>query len=540
MNKPHSQSSRLIPTLLSLTAVVLGVAWFWSSYRGPDVVPADSPLDQFSAERAIKVFQKVLGPEVPHVAGSPENAAVRDRLIGELKTIGCETTSIDFSVAGVQMTNVLGVIKGQQDLRPILLATHYDSVRPGPGVGDAGSCVAALLECARIIKLQSDAAPLSRDVCFLLTDGEEWVPKIGHGLNGAMHFASENGPLLQRSPIILNFDARGASGPSLLYETGAANQAFMETILPALPRPAFTGSSFVSIYELLPNATDFTIFKQHVPDGVNFAFIGRPDCYHTAEDNFESLDLKSVQHHGNNALAITRELLQTERDDFTSDSNAVFFSIGSSIVCYPGQWAVPLAVTLLVVQLIGTFRSLKHKATAGECCMSAAAIVLTAVGAGALGYGLSRLNLMFDPANGSFTEHEPLVYFALWVGTLLLSWLLIGALPANVESVWTTVWLGNAIVGLLIAIFLPGASYFNLFAGLVPAVFSCSRINRNYLTCASIVAASLVLIPLGYQINLGLGIRMGTVVGPVAALILAPFCPLFASPWNTDSPTNAA
>src|SRR5207237_1219099 len=79
--------------------------------------------------------------------------------------------------------------------------------------------------------------------------------------------------------LVLNFEARGDRGPSLLFETSNNNAALIQEVAHAAPYPV--GSSlFYSLYKLLPNDTDFTVFRPAATPGLNFAFGGRLEAYH--------------------------------------------------------------------------------------------------------------------------------------------------------------------------------------------------------------------------------------------------------------------
>ena len=54
------------------------------------------------------------------------------------------------------------------------------------------------------------------NVIFLITDGEEL------GLKGAREFLNKN-QLASDVDIVLNFESRGTSGPSIMFETGGNN-----------------------------------------------------------------------------------------------------------------------------------------------------------------------------------------------------------------------------------------------------------------------------------------------------------------------------
>ena len=230
--------------LLGLLAIELLVCRL---YRGPESKSADAPEDQFSAERAVSIHEELFPPK-PHPAGSVENQLVRDRLVELLRNMGWQVevqTAVVESDAKVVIHNVLARHQTTEKLeaRPLVLASHYDSCRTGPGAGDAGSCVAALIEAATTLLegTTKSGSTLKRPVYLLFTDGEEL------GLLGARHFVKRH-PLSARKPIVLNFDARGTNGPVVMYETQAGNRASVEAWSNDLARPssaAGAGAAFV-------------------------------------------------------------------------------------------------------------------------------------------------------------------------------------------------------------------------------------------------------------------------------------------------------
>jgi len=109
----------------------------------------------------------------------------------------------------------------------VALVCHHDSVPTGPGASDDGAGVAALLEAARALK----AGPaLQNDVILLFTDGEE------AGLDGARAFAA-GCPWLKDIGLVLNFEARGVSGPVFMFETSVGNGPIIREFARAAPRP---------------------------------------------------------------------------------------------------------------------------------------------------------------------------------------------------------------------------------------------------------------------------------------------------------------
>ena len=57
--------------------------------------PAPATAEGFSAERAAARLARILGDERPHPVDSEANDAVRERLIGELRTLGLQPRVAD-------------------------------------------------------------------------------------------------------------------------------------------------------------------------------------------------------------------------------------------------------------------------------------------------------------------------------------------------------------------------------------------------------------------------------------------------------------
>lgn len=530
---PLTTAKHLTISLLLITAATV---WFAISYRGHDVVTADAPLDQVSAERPLNVLAKLLGDQRPHPAGSAENEAVRDRLSGHMSGLGFEITEAEFEVQGVAMSNLLATWPGDASLRPILLATHYDSVAAGPGAGDAGSCVAALVETARWFverKATWDTSKKIPTVYFLFTDGEEWVRDIGHGLNGAENFVNSRTDLLEQRPFILNFDARGAAGPSLLYESSQNNLKLMQHMLPALPRPAFTASSYVAVYDLLPNATDFTEFKAVGIDGLNFAFIDDPHRYHTADDTLQNLDPQSVQHHANNASAFLAHWITSPPATLEAKESAVFFAVlGQWILYYPETYAVWLAAFVLVLNALGATKAMRSGVKKVALFDSFAAMTVGAIGCVFAGWLLSQLKDQVPRSGHGFGIYDPYLIIALWAccfASMSLAFRFL-AVRATAESTWTVVWILNSVLGIVTSIYIPGFSYIFLTTGLVPALLSTGRLDRRTASVISVACAAVFLVPLAWQFGIALGVRMAMVLSVLYAMFLAPIYPLLLTP----------
>jgi MFS family permease len=304
----------------------------------PAALPASSPEDVFSADRALLYLQAFAA--APHPMGSPEHDRVRDYLVSQLTTLGVapeiqRATGVTprYEVAG-GVENIVARLKGTRGATDaVALVAHYDSVAAGPGAGDDGAGVAALLETLRALRA---GPPLPNDILFVLTDGEE------DGLLGASAFVAEN-PAAQDVRVVVNFEARGNAGESQLFETSRGNGRLVEIFAKAAPDPS--GSSLTyEIYQHMPNDTDMTVFKKSGAAGLNFAFIGHWEAYHTPLDNPERLDRGSLQQHGENALRLARSLGSTDLTQL-EDRDAVYFSVaGNFFAHYSSRFIWPLAM----------------------------------------------------------------------------------------------------------------------------------------------------------------------------------------------------
>ena len=184
--------------------------------------------------------------------------------------------------------------------------------------------------------LRASGTPLRNDVIFLFTDGEE------NGLLGAHAFIDEH-RWAKDVGLALNFEARGNSGPSIMFETSDENGWLIKEFAKAAPHPMANSLAY-EIDKLLPNDTDFTVVKQAGLPGFNFAYIEGVSHYHTMLDRFEQFDERSLQHHGSYALALTRHFSDLNLID-RKEANAVYFDIlGLILIHYPSTWVTPLSI----------------------------------------------------------------------------------------------------------------------------------------------------------------------------------------------------
>lgn len=335
--------------LILLVTLVLGVLLGIRATTPPAALGADAPPQVFAAGRAMADVRAIAAR--PHLAASPEDAAVRAHIAQRMQAMGM-TVREDRYVAMPKsaerlagwngqndpspvLTNVIGVLPGKDPSLPaVLLMAHHDTVAGSPGAADDTAGVSALLETVRAVHAEGQ---LARDLVVLITDGEEL------GLDGAHHFFTAD-PLRQHVGAVINVEARGGGGRTTLFETSADNGAAIARAAGAIGRPG--GSSLaVFIYKVLPNDTDLSETRDGPWTGYNFAFIGRPWLYHSPKATPDALDQGALQDMGAQVLDLTRALLVAEPLPGKA-ADVVFFDVfGLFLLVYPA-WAgwVMLAV----------------------------------------------------------------------------------------------------------------------------------------------------------------------------------------------------
>src|SRR5437763_11633367 len=243
-----SLSSRpLTPPLYRLLALI-GIAalvWLGLDQLRPPPWVHPVPENEFSCQLALARVQAIAYE--PHPIGSKSNEETRDFLLNELRMIGLspvvQAAQVRDSDGTVwRVNNILARLPGSERGHALMLACHYDSVTAGPGASDDGMAVGVLVETMRVLK----AGPkLRNDVILLITDGEE------RGMLGAEAFVLYH-PWARDVGLVLNFDARGTNGPSVMFQTSSGNASLIKQFAAGAPYPVAL-SLAGDIYKRMPN-----------------------------------------------------------------------------------------------------------------------------------------------------------------------------------------------------------------------------------------------------------------------------------------------
>lgn len=349
----NAEFMRFRPILISFGIIGLCALAIAYAVHTPDARGLTAPITEFSAERAMAHVRQLAAAPRPPGSNGHRDAMVY--IMARIAALGLEpriqgTTGIGTRdpVAG-QVRNILARIPGTRPTSregAVLLVAHYDGVAAGPAAGDDASGVAVLLETLRAIR---QGPLLANDVIALFTDFEE------SGLLGAAAFAREHAWSADVG-VILNFEARGTHGPSLMFETGPANHDVIRFLRRV--RGARATSLSTAVYRQLPNDTDLSELAVLGRPAMNFGFIGGVERYHTSEDDVGNLSWESIQHHGDQALALTRAFgnAQLPRPGAAGQGrarDAVFFDLPLvGIVLYPESWALPFSLVALIAGIV--------------------------------------------------------------------------------------------------------------------------------------------------------------------------------------------
>ena len=492
--------------------------------RAPAAVPDSAPATMFSAGRAMRHVNTIAAR--PHPAGSEASATVRINIVDELMVLGLAprlqiTTGVGtrYSVAG-RVQNVLVRLAGTQPGGPaVLLMAHYDGVLAAPAAGDDASGTAVLLETLRALK---SSPPLRHDVIALFTDAEE------AGLVGAAAFVRED-PWAKDVGVVLNFEARGTRGPSLMFETGPGNLDVVRVLRSV--RGVRATSLSTTVYRKLPNDTDLSELAVLARPALNFAFIGGADRYHTSQDNVAHLDQRSLQHHGNQALALARAFGNGALPR-PQTGDAVFFDVPLlGLIVYPEGWALPLAFLALALVVVAIVRDRTGEVRLVRALpLGALGTLASVVLAGALVVAVTGALARFHGAlrsgspewSGVYTSGAAMLSLAVALGcfALVRRWASASGARAGAMLFWT-------ILGFYVAAVAPGASFvvtwplIAVAASALGATFSASAQARQALLWVGTIVAVFIIAPIVYLmacIALGFVATGGAVLGVFTAL----------------------
>src|SRR5690349_1836932 len=469
---------------------------------------------EFDAGRAKARLAFILGDQRPHPADSAANDMVRARLVATLEQMGlkpivrdqvaCNDFAKALLVACARVRNVIAVL-GPPSGKALVLSAHYDSVPVGPGAADDGIGVATLLEVGSILKNR----PVKRPIILLFNEGEEL------GLIGARAFLAD--PLSRNVDSLLNFEARGVTGPAAMFETSQPNGAAISAFASGVRNPS-ASSMATDVARLIPNDTDVTVYKARGWLILNYGIIGNETRYHSPGDDLAALDPRSLQHMGDQALANATTLADGTPQ---ASGNRIFMDVlGRGFVQMPLIAGVAVFLALLVL-----FAALAWRRAA---LVRAPAVALAAlVGGGALSWlGVTIMDAI--RAGTYWRAHPEITFVAIYATALFAIVAVMRTLGAKleIERLRVGFWLLFLLLGGGLAIVAPGALIYFLAPPLLVLIgIALARWYRPAETIGALVA--LLILYLTWGEVLGALEELFSpgplwIVAPVATLMMIP------------------
>ena len=502
------------------------------------------PETSFSTSRALSKLENIA--KAPHFHANGEHQRVREYLIDQLEALGLEvetqtgyvstlrqrriavTKDSSAVVPGdyhmVKPINILGRIKGSGDGKALMLLSHYDSAKvPSYGASDAGSGVVTILESLRAY-LAAGKTP-ENDIIVLFTDAEEL------GLDGAKLFV-KNHRWANETGLVLNFEARGSGGPSnMILETNQGNENLVKAFAAADPDYPVASSLMYSIYKMLPNDTDSTIFREGGDiDSFFFAFIDDHFDYHTAGDNIENLDIESLHHQGAYLLPLIHYFADADLTSLKSDVDRVYVNLPLvKFIHYPFSWVLPMALLAIAIFIFLIFFGInKEKITGRGMKRSFLALISALLISGTIGFLGWKLLLWIYPQYSdiqhgfTYNGHSYIAFFTLLsIGICFAVFRRLGKGRTVTEMLVgpIVIWL---LVNVLVALFLKGAGYFIIpvFFILISFYVLIRQERPNIFLLTLLVAPAIVTFsPLIQFFPVGLGLKMVAISCVFAVLL---------------------
>lgn len=517
---------------------ILGILGFTFFTMMPqDTSDDDAFLADFSSKRALEQVKNI--SQKPHFVGSENHDIVANYLVKELQNMGLQTSiqeGFSFTESGTltKCKNILAKIKGTNNDKALLLLSHYDSAPHSysKGASDAGSGVATILESVRAFTYTKKQH--KNDIIILFSDAEEL------GLNGAALFVTQH-HWAKEVGLVLNFEARGSSGPSyMLMETNGGNAGLVKQFSAANVKFPVSNSLMYSIYKMLPNDTDLTFFREQGNiQGYNFAFIDGHYNYHTAQDDVNHLSKNTLAHQGKYLMPLLDYFSNADLTATQTTDDNVYFSIPFSFLSYPFSWVLPMVILAFALLMIIIFVGLgKRLLFFPEMARGFIPFFGSVIVSGLITFFGWKLLLLIYPQyndllNGfTYNGHDYIAAFTLLSLSICFALYQIFSFKKVTMNHYVAPLFFWIIINGLIAFFLKGAGFLIIpvFAGLLLlASFIVTQKSKWILNVFLSIPALLIIAPFIQMFPIGLGLKILFGSAILTALTFGLLLPVFGS-----------
>jgi hypothetical protein len=503
----------------------VGLAFWTQMPQMPD--DGKVPLQEFSTGRAYEHVREM--SREPHYIGSDGHKVVAEYILRSLRDLGLNPVEQEgFSLTEwgnlVRSRNIMARIEGKGNGKALMLLSHYDSAphTKSKGASDDAVGVAAILEAVRAVRHARQT--FENDIIILFTDAEEL------GLNGAATFVSQH-EWVGDVGLILNLEARGTAGPSfMLLETTSGNAELVKGFSQAGPSFPAASSLMYSIYKMLPNDTDLTVFRENAKiQGFNFAFIDDHFNYHTPQDDATHLDLRSLAHQGSYLMPLIGYFGNADLTKLETADERVYFNIPFFFVNFPFSWIIPMLVACVVLLLgivvIGIGKRVLLPGDIGRGFLMFFASMITAGLIVFFGWkAILAIYPSYAEIQHGFTYNGHAYMAAFFAVSLAICFFWYGRpMPENKVygyavaplTVWTIICVG-------LAFYLPGAAFFMIpiLAGIfMLGIFVATQRHSQIATLLLAIPALFIFVPLIWTLPIGLGLKV--MFGSAVLLVLS-------------------
>lgn len=418
----------------------------------------------------------------------------------------------------------------------VMFMGHFDSVPMGQGSSDDGVACSVMLEAIRYyLDKMEQGYTLKNDLVFCFVNGEEY------NLFGSRAFVNEFegfDSVLDRIRFVTNLESRGTSGTLIMFETAKNNYNTIK-LFAEVNKSLFTCSIATLIYDVMPNYTDFTNFKDAY-QGVNVANIGSGENYHTQNDNPENVGDSYLSQQAQIVDGIIAKLSDYDLEKlYDAEESAIFFSyLNITTVVYNHTAvivlaAIAIALLLLNIVLSAVRKSHKLKNTLKGILAVVVSLVLSAgVTYGcyvlfqyiAALFGVIDINMI-----GTITySNVPIV-----MGICLVA-IAVSVIVSHFAAKWLKVEGGDLrrgfayihiFLGIVISFVLPEASYLFVFSGIMLTLNELlvtlnKKIEGFHFELLATALYLPIIVPIIFLATSALGMTMAYVYGLVCVLAL--------------------
>jgi len=315
-----------------------------------------------------------------------------------------------------------------------------------------------------------------------------------------------------------------------MFETTPGHRWLIELMARKVERPDST-SFFYEIYKRLTNDTDFTVFKRAGKEGLNFAYLGDVADYHTPLDDIAHTSRRSLQHQGDNALAMARALAEADLGHRERGELVWFDLFSLFMIRWPVPWTVPMALGSMLIAIAAIV--IGRRSDAGAIRLAGWGVlwfVSTLIVTAAMTAGVWTIVKMHTGAS-AWPAHPDGAIAAAWLIGLLASIALAGwfgsrAGESGLAAGAAVGWSGLAAVT---ACLLPGASYLFLPVAILLSIASLSEASSfqplsSILRLLATALSVAILFPFAWTLYDAIGLPILIASSLFVALVSTTWC----------------